>query len=132
MRGPRPRADRTAYGYESVASFAGIVRTDSADATVHAAGQSPKCPLKSDPAAGRIAIDSETTLTGIPPATWSYRLGNRSALDWVLDQHKERKPKDPTIRARFDTTASPTTRGASSNCWRAWRPSASRPRASSR
>ncbi len=25
------------------------------------------------------------------------------ALDWVLDQHKERKPKDPTIREKFDT-----------------------------
>ena len=30
-------------------------------------------------------------------------LGNRSAIDWVLDQHKEKTPKDPTIRARFDT-----------------------------
>jgi len=29
--------------------------------------------------------------------------GNRSALDWVLDQHKERKPRDPTIREKFDT-----------------------------
>lgn len=31
------------------------------------------------------------------------RLGNRSALDWVLDQHREKTPKDPTIRARFNT-----------------------------
>lgn len=30
-------------------------------------------------------------------------MGNRSAIDWVLDQHKERKPKDPTIREKFDT-----------------------------
>jgi predicted helicase len=30
-------------------------------------------------------------------------LGNRSALEWVLDQHKESQPKDPTIRARFNT-----------------------------
>lgn len=30
-------------------------------------------------------------------------LDNRCALDWVLDQHKERKPKDPTIREKFDT-----------------------------
>ena len=30
-------------------------------------------------------------------------LGNRSAIDWVLDQHKEKTPKDPTIRAKFDT-----------------------------
>ena len=28
------------------------------------------------------------TLTGIPPATFEYRLGNRSALDWVIDQYQ--------------------------------------------
>ena len=27
----------------------------------------------------------------------------RCALEWVLDQHKDKKPKDPTIRAKFDT-----------------------------
>lgn len=48
-------------------------------------------------------VDSETTLSGVPPVAWAYRLGNRSAIDWVLDQHKERKPKDPTIREKFDT-----------------------------
>ena len=80
-----------------------LQRTDTPDAKARAAGQAPKCILKSDPAAGRIVIDSETVLGGIPPEAFSYRLGNRSALDWVLDQHKERKPKDPTIRAKFDT-----------------------------
>ena len=34
---------------------------------------------------------------------WTYRLGNRSAIDWVLDQHKEKKPRDPTIAAKFNT-----------------------------
>ena len=42
-------------------------------------------------------------LSGIPAEAWRYRLGNRSALEWVLDQYKERTPKDPTIRAQFDT-----------------------------
>jgi predicted helicase len=46
---------------------------------------------------GRIVIDS------IPPEAWDYRLGNRSALEWVLDQYNEKKPKDPTIREKFDT-----------------------------
>ena len=32
-----------------------------------------------------------------------YRLGNHSAIDWVLDQHKEKKPRDPTIAAKFNT-----------------------------
>ena len=35
--------------------------------------------------------------------SWQYSLGSRSALEWVLDQYKERKPKDPTIRERFNT-----------------------------
>jgi predicted helicase len=89
--------------YESVAPCADIVRREIPDEKARAAGQAPKCILKSDPDAGRIVIDTETTLTGIPAAAWTYRLGNRSALDWVLDQHKERKPKDPTIREKFDT-----------------------------
>ena len=28
------------------------------------------------------------TLRGIPPAAFDYRLGNRSALDWVIDQYR--------------------------------------------
>ena len=48
-------------------------------------------------------MDSETTLSGVPPEAWEYRLGNRSGLEWVLDQYKESKPKDPTIREKFDT-----------------------------
>ena len=50
-----------------------------------------------------ITLDSETVLSGIPSEAWDYQLGNRSALEWILDQYKEKKPKDPTIRAKFDT-----------------------------
>ena len=89
-------------GYETVAPF-DLSRTDEADARARAAGLSPKALLRADVAAGSIALDAETTLRGIPPDAWRYRLGNRSALDWVLDQYKERKPKDPTIREKFDT-----------------------------
>ncbi len=28
------------------------------------------------------------TLSGIPPEVFEYRLGNRSALDWVIDQYQ--------------------------------------------
>ncbi|MDE2567034.1 MAG: DNA methyltransferase, partial [Burkholderiales bacterium] len=80
-----------------------LQRHDVPDAKARAAGQAPKCILKSEPEAGRIVVDSETTLAGVPPGAWAYRLGNRSAIDWVLDQHKEKKPKDPTIREKFDT-----------------------------
>lgn len=30
-------------------------------------------------------------------------LGTRSALEWVLDQYRERKPRDPTIAEKFNT-----------------------------
>jgi predicted helicase len=39
----------------------------------------------------------------VPQEAWAYKLGNRSAIEWVLDQYKEKKPKDPTIREKFDT-----------------------------
>lgn len=89
-------------GYEKVAPFA-LKRSDVPDDKARAAGQSPKPALKADREAGRVVIDSETTLSGIPPAAWHYQLGNRCALEWVLDQYKEKKPKDPTIREKFDT-----------------------------
>ena len=89
-------------GYEGVQPFA-LTRSDEPDIKVRAAGQSPKPLLKADKDAGRIVIDSETTLSGVPAAAWRYLLGNRCAIDWVLDQHKEKKPKDPTIRAKFNT-----------------------------
>ena len=28
------------------------------------------------------------TLSGIPPETYGYRLGNRSALEWIMDQYQ--------------------------------------------
>ena len=89
-------------GYETVEPFA-LTRTDVPDEKVRAAGQSPKPSLKADKEAGRIVVDSETTLAGVPASAWRYLLGNRSAIEWVLDQHKEKKPKDPTIREKFDT-----------------------------
>ncbi|MBD2552031.1 N-6 DNA methylase [Limnothrix sp. FACHB-708] len=59
--------------------------------------------LKADKTKGTIQIDRLTTLSGIPPIAWNYKLGNRSAIEWVLDQHKEKTPKDPTIRELFNT-----------------------------
>jgi predicted helicase len=59
--------------------------------------------LRADRNAGNIRLDSETQLIGIPSPAWNYKLGNRSALDWILDQYKEKTPKDPTIREKFNT-----------------------------
>lgn len=64
---------------------------------------SPKAKLKADRESGVIILDENTTLTGIPPEAWEYKLGNRSALEWVLDQYKEKKVSDPTIAEKFDT-----------------------------
>lgn len=89
-------------GYETVEPFA-LRRVDVPDERAKSAGQAPKALLKADKSAGSIALDSETILSGIPAEAWEYQLGNRSALEWILDQYKEKKPKDPTIRAKFDT-----------------------------
>ncbi len=89
-------------GYESVEPWP-LQRIDIPDETARRAKRTPKTILRADRSAGVIVLDSETQLTGVPASAWEYRLGNRSALDWVLDQHKEKKPKDPTIRERFNT-----------------------------
>ncbi len=62
-----------------------------------------KVKLHADKETGVIEIDEQTTLSGIPVEAWQYRLGNRSALEWVLDQYKEKKPSDPTIAEKFNT-----------------------------
>jgi len=35
-----------------------------------------------------LRINDSLTLDGIPPEAFQYRLGNRSALDWVIDQYQ--------------------------------------------
>jgi predicted helicase len=33
-------------------------------------------------------VNESLTLAGSPPETFNYRLGNRSALEWVIDQYQ--------------------------------------------
>ncbi len=66
-------------------------------------GRAGKVILRADKERNLIILDEQTTLSGVPPEAWEYRLGSRSALEWVLDQYKERKPRDPTIAERFNT-----------------------------
>ena len=89
-------------GYETVAPWP-LQRTDIPDTKARLNSAAPKAMLKADTDTGRLLLDSETTLAGVPEAAWTYKLGNRSALEWVLDQYKERNPKDPTIREKFNT-----------------------------
>ena len=67
------------------------------------AAEWPRALLSAHKARGAILLDERTTLTGVPESAWRYRLGSRSALEWVLDQYKEKKPRDPTVRERFNT-----------------------------
>ncbi|WP_375566598.1 type ISP restriction/modification enzyme [Oceaniradius stylonematis] len=89
-------------GYEAVEPWP-LERLDTPDEKARQAGVAPKAMLKADRDNGIIRLDSETQLSGIPPEVWDYRLGNRSAVEWILDQYKEKKPKDPTIREKFNT-----------------------------
>lgn len=89
-------------GYEKVKPWK-LKRNDVEDEKAATAGLSPKVMLKADKDAGIIRLDSETTLSGVPPECWDYKLGNRSGLEWILDQYKEKTPKDPTIREKFNT-----------------------------
>ena len=66
-------------------------------------GNAGKAVLRAEKAKSVIVLDSKTTLAGIPDEAWEYRLGSRSAMEWVLDQYKEKKPRDPTIAAKFNT-----------------------------
>lgn len=88
--------------YESAAPYV-LERTDIPDDKARKAGVAPRTILKAHKDDGRIFIDSETTLRGVPADAWEYRLGSRSALEWILDQYKERTPKDSTVREKFNT-----------------------------
>lgn len=65
--------------------------------------EEPKAKLKALKDIGVIQLDENTELHGIPKEAWEYKLGNRSALEWILDQYKEKKPTDPTIAEKFNT-----------------------------
>ncbi|MGY6646170.1 MAG: type ISP restriction/modification enzyme [Salinarimonas sp.] len=80
-----------------------VKRSDLPDERARAAGVAPKPILRAEPEDGVIRIDSETTLSDIPREAFDYKLGNRSGLAWILDQYKEKTPRDPTIREKFNT-----------------------------
>jgi len=42
-----------------------------------------------------IALNESLTLAGIPPEVFQYRLGSRSALEWVVDQYQVKGESDP-------------------------------------
>jgi predicted helicase len=46
-----------------------------------------------------LKVNDSLTLGGIPPETFEYRLGNRSALEWVIDQYQATEDKHSGIRS---------------------------------
>jgi predicted helicase len=46
-----------------------------------------------------VKVNPSLTLAGIPPETFQYRLGNRSALDWVIDQYQVSEDSRSGIRS---------------------------------
>ena len=79
-----------------------VVNEREPDVRARAGGGGAAGDPKAERAAGRVVLDSETVLEGVPAEAWGYQLGNRSGVEWVLDQHKEKAPRDPTIRERFN------------------------------
>ena len=46
-----------------------------------------------------LKINDSLSLAGIPPEAFEYRLGNRSALEWVIDQYQVTEDKRSGIRS---------------------------------
>jgi predicted helicase len=46
-----------------------------------------------------VKVNDSLTLAGIPPEVLDYRLGNRSALEWVIDQYQVTEDKRSGIRS---------------------------------
>ncbi len=44
--------------------------------------------MRLTPDKAALKVNAGLTLTGIPPEAFDYRLGNRSALEWVIDQYQ--------------------------------------------
>jgi len=96
-------------GYESVEPWP-LARTDTRDEKAATAGLALKPILKADKEHGIIVLDSETQLSGVSREAWDYRLGNRCALDWILDQYRRKRRKTRRSAKNSTPTASPITK----------------------
>ncbi len=54
-----------------------------------------------------VIVNPSLTLSGIPPEVFEYRLGNRSALEWVIDQYQVTEDKRSGIRSDPNRTDDP-------------------------
>ena len=96
-------ADLGEAGRGSPASDGGKTQTGRGDSITGRGDLAPTVRLMARKEKGEIEIDTQTTLRGVPAEAWEYRLGTYSALEWILERYKEKKPKDPTIAEKFNT-----------------------------
>src|SRR5262245_34708341 len=46
-----------------------------------------------------LKVNESLTLAGIPPEVFDYRLGNRSTLEWIIDQYQVSEDKRSGIKS---------------------------------
>ena len=51
--------------------------------------------MKLSPDRTAVFVNESLTLRGIPPEAFEYRLGSRSALEWIVDQYRVKGDSDP-------------------------------------
>jgi predicted helicase len=54
-------------------------------------------------------VNESLTLASIPPETFEYRLGKRTALEWVIDQYQVTEDKRSGIRSDPNRAMIPST-----------------------
>ncbi len=64
--------------------------------------ENPKPKLKAIKDKGTIILDENTTISGLPNEVWDYKLGNRSAIEWILNQYQETTYNKKTIETYPD------------------------------
>ena len=75
--------------YESVPKYDGLKPMETQGMKVN--WQVEKMRLSKDKT--QLKYNDFLTLEGIPPEVYDYRLGNRSALEWVVDQYRVKTDK---------------------------------------
>jgi predicted helicase len=83
--------------YETASSYQLVVNSEQV-----LEGKREKVILKADQEKGQIVLTDCCSLCNVPTEAWEYKLGSRSALEWILDQYKESKPTDATVAEQFD------------------------------
>jgi predicted helicase len=55
--------------------------------------------MRLDTGLGIVTVNDSLALEGIPHDAFLYRLGNRSALEWVVDQYELEQDEDGNVKS---------------------------------